>query len=138
MILQQLSLSGEVDAVIIGSPTATHIPLIRECIAAGVHALCEKPLDLDIKNVEEFRAQANAAKINITLGFNRRQDPQYLALKAKVVDGTIGNIEQVILTSRDPGPAPQAYIAVSGGIFREYDNPRFRYGNVTSYQISLK
>jgi len=111
--------SGEIDAVIIGSPTATHIPLIRESIAAGVHALCEKPLDLDIKNVEEFRAQANAAKINITLGFNRRQDPQYLALKAKVAAGTIGNVEQVILTSRDPGPAPQGYIAVSGGIFRD-------------------
>ena len=111
--------SGEIDAVIIGSPTATHIPLLRECIANGVHALCEKPLDLDISNVEAFRAEANAAKINITLGFNRRQDPQYLALKAKVVDGTIGTIEQVILTSRDPGPAPQAYIAVSGGIFRD-------------------
>ena len=97
--------SGEIDAVIIGSPTATHIPLLRECIANGVHALCEKPLDLDINNVEAFRAEANAAKINITLGFNRRQDPQYLALKAKVVEGTIGTIEQVILTSRDPGPA---------------------------------
>ena len=40
--------SGEIDAVIIGSPTATHIPLLRECIAAGVHALCEKPIDLDV------------------------------------------------------------------------------------------
>lgn len=111
--------SGEIDAVIIGSPTATHIPLLRESIAAGVHALCEKPIDLDINNVEEFRAQANSAKTNITLGFNRRQDPQYKALKEKVAAGAIGNIEQVILTSRDPGPAPQAYIAVSGGIFRD-------------------
>ena len=111
--------SGEIDAVIIGSPTATHIPLLRESIAAGVHALCEKPIDLDIKNVEEFRALANSAKTNITLGFNRRQDPQYKALKEKVASGSIGNVEQVILTSRDPGPAPQAYIAVSGGIFRD-------------------
>ena len=111
--------SGEIDAVIIGSPTATHIPLLRECIAAGVHALCEKPIDLDVKNVEEFRALANSAKTNITLGFNRRQDPQYKALKAKVASGAIGTVEQVILTSRDPGPAPQGYIAVSGGIFRD-------------------
>jgi myo-inositol 2-dehydrogenase/D-chiro-inositol 1-dehydrogenase len=111
--------SGEIDAVIIGSPTATHIPLLRESIAAGVHALCEKPIDLDIKNVEEFRAQANSAKTNISLGFNRRHDPQYKALKEKVASGAIGTIEQVILTSRDPGPAPQAYIAVSGGIFRD-------------------
>ena len=55
--------SGEIDAVIIGSPTATHIPLIRESIAAGVHALCEKPLDLDIKKVDELRALASSAKI---------------------------------------------------------------------------
>jgi myo-inositol 2-dehydrogenase/D-chiro-inositol 1-dehydrogenase len=111
--------SGEIDAVIIGSPTSTHIPLLRESIAAGVHALCEKPIDLDSKNVEEFRPVANSAKTNITLGFNRRQDPQYKALKKRVTDGEIGKIEQVILTSRDPGPAPRGYIAVSGGIFRD-------------------
>ena len=111
--------SGEIDAVIIGSPTPTHIPLLRESINAGVHALCEKPLDLDIKKVDELRALASSAKINITLGFNRRQDPQFKAVKRKVEEGQIGTIEQVIMTSRDPGPAPQAYIAVSGGIFRD-------------------
>jgi len=59
--------SGEIDAVIIGSPTPTHIPLLREAINAGVHVLCEKPLDLDIKKVDELRALASSAKINITL-----------------------------------------------------------------------
>ncbi|CAN2217179.1 MviM Predicted dehydrogenases and related proteins [Candidatus Nanopelagicaceae bacterium] len=111
--------SGEIDAVIIGSPTPTHVPLLREAINAGVHALCEKPIDLDIKNVDELRPLVNAAKTNVTIGFNRRQDPQFKAVKRKVENGEIGNIEQVIMTSRDPGPAPQAYIAVSGGIFRD-------------------
>ena len=111
--------SGEIDAVIIGSPTPTHVPLLREAINAGVHALCEKPIDLDIKNVDELRPLVNSAKTNVTIGFNRRQDPQFRAVKRKVENGEIGKIEQVILTSRDPGPAPQAYIAVSGGIFRD-------------------
>jgi len=111
--------SGEIDAVIIGSPTPTHVPLLREAINAGVHALCEKPIDLDIKNVDELRPLVNSAKTNVTIGFNRRQDPQFKAVKRKVENGEIGKIEQVVLTSRDPGPAPQAYIAVSGGIFRD-------------------
>ncbi|MEN9687172.1 MAG: hypothetical protein RL381_184 [Actinomycetota bacterium] len=127
--------SGEIDAVIIGSPTPTHIPLMREAINAGVHALCEKPIDLDLKNVEAFRATANAAKTNITLGFNRRQDPQYKAVKSAVDNGAIGNIEQVLIISRDPGPAPQAYIAVSGGIFRDmtihdFDMARYFVPNI--------
>ena len=107
--------SGEIDAVIIGSPTPTHVPLLREAINAGVHALCEKPIDLDIKNVDELRPLVNSAKTNVTIGFNRRQDPQFKAVKRKVEAGEIGTIEQVIMTSRDPGPAPQGYIAVSGG-----------------------
>ena len=111
--------SGEIDAVIIGSPTPTHVPLLREAINAGVHALCEKPIDLDIKNVDELRPLGNSAKTNVTIGFNRRQDPQFKAVKRKVEAGDIGTIEQIILTSRDPGPAPQGYIAVSGGIFRD-------------------
>ena len=77
--------SGEIDAVIIGSPTPTHIPLLRESIKAGVHALCEKPIDLDIKSVEEFRSTANSAKTNISLGFNQRQDPHFKAVKAQLL-----------------------------------------------------
>jgi myo-inositol 2-dehydrogenase/D-chiro-inositol 1-dehydrogenase len=111
--------SGEIDAVIIGSPTPTHIPLINAAIKAGVHVLCEKPIDLDIKNVDANRAAINAAKTNVTIGFNRRQDPEFKEVKKRVVAGEIGNVEQVVITSRDPGPAPQAYIAVSGGIFRD-------------------
>ena len=111
--------SGEIDAVIIGSPTPTHIPLLSAAIDAGVHALCEKPIDLDIKNVDALRAKANSAKTHVAIGFNRPLDPHYDSVRAKVNAGEIGNVEQVIITSRDPGPAPQSYIAVSGGIFRD-------------------
>lgn len=111
--------SGEIDAVIIGSPTPTHVPLLSAAIDAGVHALCEKPIDLDMKNVDALRSKANNAKTHVAIGFNRPLDPHYDSVRNRVKAGDIGKVEQVIITSRDPGPAPQAYIAVSGGIFRD-------------------
>ena len=122
--------SGEVDAVVIASPTPTHIDLISNAIDAGVHVLCEKPIDLDIARVDTLRDKAANAKINIALGFNRRFDQNFNRLHARVQAGDIGRLEQLTIMSRDPAPAPQAYIAVSGGIFRDmtihdFDMTRF-------------
>jgi myo-inositol 2-dehydrogenase/D-chiro-inositol 1-dehydrogenase len=122
--------SGEVDAVIVASPTPTHVDLISDAIDAGVHVLCEKPIDLDIKRVDALRDKASSAKINIALGFNRRFDQNFNRLHTRVQNGDIGRLEQLTIISRDPAPAPQAYIAVSGGIFRDmtihdFDMTRF-------------
>lgn len=129
--------SGEVDAVVIASPTATHVDLIDAAIDAGVHVLCEKPIDLDIKRVDALRAKANSAKTQIALGFNRRFDPQFAEINQRVAAGDIGALEQLTIISRDPAPAPQAYIAVSGGIFRDmtihdFDMARFFVPEITS------
>lgn len=122
--------SGEVDAVVIASPTATHVDLINAAIDAGVHALCEKPIDLDINRVNELWPKAKAAKVTIALGFNRRFDPQFAEIQERVTAGEIGTLEQLTIISRDPAPAPKAYIEVSGGIFRDmtihdFDMARF-------------
>lgn len=111
--------SGEVDAIVIGSPTPTHINLIDAAIDAGVHALCEKPIDLDLKKVDAMLDKANSAKTNVSLGFNRRFDPNFESIHERVQAGEVGVLEQLIITSRDPGPAPREYIAVSGGIFKD-------------------
>jgi myo-inositol 2-dehydrogenase/D-chiro-inositol 1-dehydrogenase len=111
--------SGEIDAIIIGSPTPTHLPLMEAAIDAGLHVLCEKPIDLEIKNVDRLREKINKAKTRVAIGFNRRLDPEFYAVKERVNKGDVGKVEQVLIISRDPGPAPQAYIAVSGGIFRD-------------------
>jgi myo-inositol 2-dehydrogenase/D-chiro-inositol 1-dehydrogenase len=128
--------SGEVDAVVIASPTATHVDLIDAAIDAGVHVLCEKPIDLDINRVDALRAKANSAKTQIALGFNRRFDPQFAEINQRVAAGDIGALEQLTIISRDPAPAPQAYIAVSGGIFRDmtihdFDMARFFVPEIT-------
>jgi len=111
--------SAEIDAIIIGSPTPTHVPLMEAAIDAGLHVLCEKPIDLDIRNVDRLREKVTNAKTRVAIGFNRRLDPEYYAVKQRVSTGDVGKIEQVLIISRDPGPAPQSYIAISGGIFRD-------------------
>lgn len=127
--------SGEVDVVVIASPTPTHVDLINAAIDAGVHALCEKPIDLDITRVDGLREKAASAKSKIALGFNRRFDPQFEEIRNRVAAGEIGNLEQLTIISRDPSPAPQAYIAVSGGIFRDmtihdFDMARYFVPNI--------
>jgi myo-inositol 2-dehydrogenase/D-chiro-inositol 1-dehydrogenase len=111
--------SGDVDVIVVASPTPTHLDMIDRAIDAGIHVLCEKPIDLDIQKVEQLRDKANAANVHIAIGFNRRFDPQFESIQRRVAAGEAGKLEQLVILSRDPGPAPRAYIAVSGGIFRD-------------------
>jgi myo-inositol 2-dehydrogenase/D-chiro-inositol 1-dehydrogenase len=134
---ETLLTSDKVDAVLIASPTPTHVNLIRRGIELGLHVLCEKPIDLDIQRVDELRHAAANAKTKIALGFNRRFDPNFSAVKRRVAAGEIGALEQLIIISRDPAPAPRDYIAVSGGIFRDMtihdlDMARFFVPNIIS------
>ena len=77
--------ADDVDAVIIASPTATHVELINAAIDAGIPVLCEKPIDLDISRVDSLRSRVAAATVPIVLGFNRRFDPHFAELKRRVV-----------------------------------------------------
>ncbi|WP_105567289.1 inositol 2-dehydrogenase [Microbacterium halophytorum] len=122
--------SGDVDAVIVASPTPTHVDLIDAAIDAGLPVLCEKPIDLDIERVDGLREKARRAATPISLGFNRRFDPHVAELRRRVGAGDIGGLEQLTITSRDPAPPPGEYVAVSGGIFRDmtihdFDMARF-------------
>ena len=126
---------GDVDAIIVGSPTPTHVDLISRAIDAGIHVLCEKPVDLDINRANTISDKVKNSKTNVSIAFNRRYDPNFAAVHARVAAGEIGKLEQLILTSRDPGEPPRAYIAVSGGIFRDqvihdFDIARFFVGDI--------
>lgn len=126
-----------VDAVIIASPTSTHVDLIDAAIDAGMPALCEKPIDLDIARVDALREKANGSTTPIALGFNRRFDPHFAEAHRRVRAGDIGSLEQLLIISRDPAPASVEYLAVSGGIFRDqtihdFDMARFFVGDIVS------
>ena len=109
----------QIDAVIIASSTDTHAELIIAAARAGKAIFCEKPIDLSLKRVDQCLAAVKKAKVPMFVAFNRRFDPSFAALQARITLGDIGNVEQVIVTSRDPGLPPISYIKVSGGQFRD-------------------
>jgi myo-inositol 2-dehydrogenase/D-chiro-inositol 1-dehydrogenase len=105
----------EVDAVIIASSTDTHADLVIAAAKAGKAIFCEKPIDLSLKRVDTCLAAVRRARVPMFVGFNRRFDPSFSALHQRLSHGEIGSVEQVIITSRDPGPPPLSYLKVSGG-----------------------
>ncbi|GAJ96485.1 inositol 2-dehydrogenase [Rhizobium rhizogenes] len=111
--------STDVDAVLIATSTATHADLIEQAVAAGKPALCEKPIDLSLDRVNACATRIAGSNVPVMLGFVRRFDAGHSALRQAVKTGKIGDLHQVVITSRDPGMAPDAYIEVSGGIFRD-------------------
>jgi myo-inositol 2-dehydrogenase/D-chiro-inositol 1-dehydrogenase len=108
-----------IDAVVICTPTDTHADLIERFTRAGKAVFCEKPIDLSVARVKACLATVAAAKGVLMVGFNRRFDPDFMAVRAAIDAGRIGAVEMVTISSRDPGPPPLDYIARSGGIFRD-------------------
>ncbi len=108
-----------VNAVIIASSTDTHADLIERAAKAGKAIFCEKPIDLSMERVKRCVAVVRDASVPVLMGFNRRFDPSFRALHNALSVGRVGKVELVQITSRDPSPPPPAYIAVSGGLFRD-------------------
>nr|WP_296780630.1 inositol 2-dehydrogenase [Rhodococcus sp. (in: high G+C Gram-positive bacteria)] len=126
---------SSLDGVIIASPTPTHVDLMSRAAERKLAVLCEKPIDLDIDTVLECRSRLTEHPVPVMLGFNRRFDPHFASVRSQVAAGGIGALEQLIITSRDPAPAPRDYIAASGGIFRDmtihdFDMARFFLPNI--------
>ena len=124
------------------SPAIDEPAMVRHAAAAGKPVLCEKPIDLSLPRVNELKARIAGTDVPIMLGFVRRFDPGHAAAQKAAGDGEIGDLHQVIITSRDPGMAPDGYIETSGGIFRDMtihdlDLARFMLGEeVTEVQAT--
>ncbi len=108
-----------VHAVVIASSTDTHADLIQRAAAAGKAIFCEKPVDLDLERARHCAETVRAAGVICMIGFQRRFDPTFAALKQRLAAGEIGEPEMLIVTSRDPGLPPLSYLRVSGGIFKD-------------------
>ena len=139
-----------IDAVLIASSTDTHVDLLTSAAKAGKAILCEKPIDLDLKRVEACWAEIGGLDPIIMIGFNRRRrprrpaprfDPSFMEMRkggsGRARFEAVGKLEQLTITSRDPGPPPAAYIKVSGGLFRDmtihdFDLARYLAGDIVS------
>jgi len=124
---------SDIDAVIIGTPSDTHARLMLLAAHAGKAVLCEKPVDNDLAKADAAVAELEVLKARVMMAFNRRFDPSNIELRRAIDAGEIGEVRQVIISSRDPGLPPRDYVAHSGGIFRDmaihdFDMARFLLG----------
>lgn len=123
-----------VDAVAICTSTDTHIDAMVAAAQAGKAIFCEKPVSLDLAEVDRGLAAVAEHDVYLQVGFNRRFDASHNAVRQAVADGTVGDVHLVRITSRDPAPPPISYIEVSGGIFldmtiHDFDMARFVTGS---------
>jgi len=120
----------EIDAILIGSPSAEHAPQMIECAEAGKHIFCEKPIALDPEIIRNALAEVDKSGVKLQVGFNRRFDPNFSAVQHQVASGALGDPHIIRITSRDPAPPPAEYVAGSGGMFldmtiHDFDMARF-------------
>lgn len=109
--------ASDIQAVVIASPTDTHSKFSCLAADAGKAVFCEKPIDLNLERARETATYVNDKGIPLMMGFNRRFDPSFAQLKAKLEQ--LQTLEQLIITSRDPAPPPIDYVKVSGGLFKD-------------------
>jgi myo-inositol 2-dehydrogenase/D-chiro-inositol 1-dehydrogenase len=124
----------EIEAVLVCSPTPTHADLTERAARAGKHVFCEKPIDLDPERINRTLAVVADSGIKLQVGFNRRFDPTFARVRQAVIDGGVGEIHLVKITSRDPEAPPADYVRTSGGIFldmtiHDFDMVRFLTGS---------
>nr|WP_298249470.1 inositol 2-dehydrogenase [uncultured Halomonas sp.] len=110
---------SNIDAVLIASSTPTHAEYLERAAQNGKAILCEKPIALDLERTRAALDVLETHTVTCALGFNRRHDPQFAALKQALVEGRIGDLETLTITSRDPSPPPAEYVDASGGLFRD-------------------
>jgi myo-inositol 2-dehydrogenase/D-chiro-inositol 1-dehydrogenase len=124
-----------VKAVLVCTSTNTHAEIVASAAAAGKHIFCEKPLALDLEEIEAALAAVKKAGVILQVGFHRRFDPTFRQLKKLLELGAIGKPWLLKITSYDPAPPPISYVKVSGGIFldmtiHDFDMARFLLGDV--------
>lgn len=108
-----------VDGVVIAAATPAHAPLILAAVDAGIAVFCEKPIAGTVAESRQVVARLAGCDVPVQIGYNRRFDPAFAAAYNEVRSGALGRLTTVRSTTMDPAPPPPAYVAASGGIFRD-------------------
>ena len=117
--VDEIMADSAIQAVVIASPTDLHADQVEQAARAGKAIFCEKPIDLDVNRVRDCLKVVAETGAQMMIGFNRRFDADYRALKAQVDAGAVGEIETLQIVSRDHAPPPIAFVKRSGGLFRD-------------------
>jgi myo-inositol 2-dehydrogenase/D-chiro-inositol 1-dehydrogenase len=110
----------KIKGIIVASSTDAHLDNALDALRAGKVVFCEKPLDLDLARLLAASGELERAEGKLFVAFNRRFDPHYQALKAKIDSGAIGKLESLHIVNHDPAAPPPAFIPTSGGLFKDF------------------
>ena len=124
-----------IEAILIATSTPTHAIIVKDCAAAGKQIFCEKPLALDLSDIDDALAEVQKAGVKMQVGFNRRFDKSYQKVHEIVASGEIGRPCILKITNRDPDFPAMEFMRASGGIFldlaiHDFDMVRYQVGEV--------
>lgn len=112
-------LAAGVDGLVIAASTEAHPMLIRAGVRAGLPVFCEKPVAPSVAEAADVADEVQASGVEVQIGYPRRFDPGFVAARAAVTSGALGDLHTVRSTTLDPAPPPAAYVEASGGIFHD-------------------
>jgi myo-inositol 2-dehydrogenase / D-chiro-inositol 1-dehydrogenase len=118
--LEDVLADAGVSGVIVASSTDAHLDHALACLDAGKAVFCEKPLDLDARRLKVFESRLAQPAAPLFVAFNRRFDPHFRALKARIDGGDIGELESLQIVNHDPAAPPAHFIPTSGGLFKDF------------------
>ena len=107
------------DAVFVSLATEMHAPALHRCIDAGLPIFCEKPIALTLPETAAVLEHAEEAEALIQIAFQRRLDPDYRRVYEEIRSGNVGTLYSHRITAHDAEPAPEEFIASSGGTYRD-------------------
>ncbi|MCF6523739.1 Gfo/Idh/MocA family oxidoreductase [Streptomyces sp. JJ36] len=112
-------LAAGVDGVVVAAATDAHPELLLAAVKAGLPVFCEKPVARTIEESTRVLSAVEGSGVPVQMGHNRRFDAGFAAAREAVASGALGALHTVRSTTLDPEPPPPAYVAASGGIFRD-------------------
>lgn len=132
---KELLADPEIEAVLIATSTPTHAFIIKDSAKAGKQIFCEKPLAMELSEIDEALEAVEKAGVKLQVGFNRRFDKSFQKVKEIVASGEIGRPCILHIISRDPEVPDMDFMRVSGGMFldmtiHDFDMARFQVGEV--------
>lgn len=124
-----------IEAVLIATNTPTHPKIMEDAARARKHIFCEKPLSLDLSEIDESLEVVEKSGVKLQVGFNRRFDKSFQRVHQIVHSGEIGHPCIIHVVSRDPESPSMEYLKDCGGMFfdmtiHDFDMVRYQIGEV--------
>lgn len=125
----------DIEALLIATNTDTHAFIVKDAALAGKQIFCEKPLALQLADIDEVMQIVEDTGVKLQVGYNRRFDKSLQRVHQVVASGEIGRPCILHITNRDPEPPSLEYARTSGGMFldmsiHDFDMVRYQIGEV--------